>query len=81
MSANCPYCGAKFNWWQRAIGEAGQHINQCAKTHTSKSDISRATGCRGCPAGCFENSDAFTEIKDPSESDGKHGGHHGHHRQ
>lgn len=78
MPANCPYCKEKFNWWQRAIGEAKQHMDRCARDHTRKSDISRATGCRGCPAGCFENADAFSGIKDPSQHNGQDGGHHGH---
>jgi len=51
---NCPYCGKHFNIWQRAIGEAKQHVRACPEHHKPANDIARAMNCSGCPAGCYE---------------------------
>jgi hypothetical protein len=50
----CPNCGENFNLWQRLIGEDKEHSRRC---HQKSRDYGEAmaTGCRGCPAGCFEN--------------------------
>ena len=50
----CPDCGKKFNWWQRAIGEDKEHIRNCCKSKKQEDELTLATACRGCPAGCFE---------------------------
>jgi len=50
----CPRCGKKFNFWQRAIGEANEHLSCCAGPG-KKRDLAYLAGiCRGCPAGCLE---------------------------
>ena len=53
----CPCCGKRFNWWQRAIGEYKEHLRICCRSREQKDTITMSTGCRGCPAGCFEGED------------------------
>lgn len=53
----CPYCGMGFNWWQRAIGEYKEHLRSDCKLKAQKGAVAMSTGCRGCPAGCFEGDD------------------------
>jgi hypothetical protein len=59
----CEDCGKKFNWLQRAVGEYKEHLKHCeqrlARKH--KGNIPQGTGCRGCPAGCYENIDVNGE--------------------
>jgi hypothetical protein len=56
----CPNCARKFNWWQKMIGEYKEHLSHC---HKEKRDYGEAmaTGCRGCPAVCFENASETEE--------------------
>ncbi len=50
----CPRCGKKFNFLQRAVGEDKEHVSRCT-TPEERKDLSYiAEFCRGCPAGCFE---------------------------
>lgn len=49
----CPKCGKRFNWWQRAIGENKEHVRNCCCSG-KKDELTLAAVCRGCPAGCFE---------------------------
>lgn len=50
----CPRCGKKFNFWQRVVGEAKEHLRCCAADE-KKTDLAYLAGiCRGCPAGCLE---------------------------
>jgi len=51
----CPRCGKKFNFLQRAVGEAKEHLLQCTGEEKKKDLSGLAAHCRGCPAGCFEN--------------------------
>jgi hypothetical protein len=51
----CPRCGKKFNFLQRAVGEAKEHIRLCRAEEKQKDVSGLAAHCRGCPAGCFEN--------------------------
>lgn len=53
----CPYCGKRFNWWQRAIGEYKEHVRSGCLLKAHKDAVTMSTGCRGCPAGCFEDND------------------------
>ncbi len=50
----CPKCGKKFNWLQRATGENKGHLRYCCGSDKKKDDKTLAATCRGCPAGCFE---------------------------
>ncbi|MBI5101671.1 MAG: hypothetical protein HZB33_07560 [Nitrospirae bacterium] len=53
----CPRCGKKFNLWQRAVGEAKEHLEHCSAPEKKK-DLTYLSGmCRGCPAGCYEKGD------------------------
>jgi len=64
----CPRCGRKFNWLQRAIGEDREHYRNCCKQDKdNSSDFKMAASCRGCPAGCFEGS--YPEDKAKQEGD------------
>lgn len=50
----CPRCGERFNLWQRAVGEAKEHLRLCTAPEEKK-DLAYLAGiCRGCPAGCLE---------------------------
>lgn len=51
---NCPCCGKKFNLWQRAVGEAKEHIQHCTSQEKTKDLTYIASQCRGCPAGCYD---------------------------
>jgi len=53
-SVSCPDCGRSFNWLQRAVGEYREHRKNCAAAHGGKAHIPYSTGCRGCPAGCYD---------------------------
>ena len=50
----CPDCGRRFNWWQRAVGEYKKHRRRCSLARQNRGHIPFSTGCRGCPAGCYE---------------------------
>ena len=50
----CPRCGKKFNWLQRATGENKEHLRYCCHPKKEADDRTLAAACRGCPAGCFE---------------------------
>ncbi|GBE40292.1 hypothetical protein BMS3Bbin09_00169 [bacterium BMS3Bbin09] len=50
----CPECGKKFNWLDRATGQDKEHIRFCCQSSKNKADKKLAATCRGCPAGCFE---------------------------
>ena|GEM_PF-3428437 len=50
----CPYCGKRFNWLQRAVGEDKQHARHCRRPEKENDELTLASTCRGCPAGCFE---------------------------
>ena len=60
----CPDCGMKFNWWQRAIGEYKQHVRHCSVHHMRRGDLSAVQNCRGCPAECFEKTDYAKDLKE-----------------
>lgn len=57
----CPGCGKKFNWLQRATGEYREHARTCrapgGDPGRDEEKLSLAARCRGCPAGCFEEMD------------------------
>jgi hypothetical protein len=53
----CPSCGKEFNLWQRAVGEAKDHISRCVRPEKKKDLAYIAAMCRGCPAGCHEKVD------------------------
>ena len=53
-SVRCPDCGLSFNWWQRTLGEYKRHLSNCLQRQARMQEAYRATGCRGCPAGCYE---------------------------
>ncbi len=59
----CPDCGEGFNWLQRAVGEYREHLRTCSSRQGRMHEAYRATGCRGCPAGCYDRAE-----KDKSES-------------
>jgi len=50
----CPECGKKFNWLDRATGGDKEHIRYCCRSGKKKVDKTLAATCRGCPARCFE---------------------------
>jgi len=56
-SKACPDCGRMFNWLQRAVGEYKTHRRKCAEAHGGKGHIPYSTGCRGCPAGCYDRAE------------------------
>ncbi len=49
----CPHCGKKFSWLERAVGEHKQHMRACVGQGRSSHNYSYSANCRGCPAGCF----------------------------
>ena len=51
----CPKCGKDFNFLQRAVGEAREHLRNCPGEEKKQDLAGLAAHCRGCPAGCFEN--------------------------
>lgn len=65
----CPKCGKKFNWWQRAVSEDKEHARHCCHSKKETDRLKLAATCRGCPAGCFEG--VYNEQKKESGDDEK----------
>lgn len=64
-SALCPDCGLRFNWLQRAVGEYKRHRMKCSELHGAKAHIPYSTGCRGCPAGCYDRAEEKGDAQEP----------------
>ena len=60
----CPDCGLSFNWLQRAVGEYKSHRRKCSAAHGAKVHIPYSTGCRGCPAGCYDRAEGGEAASD-----------------
>lgn len=66
-SIECPDCGRGFSWWQRAVGEYRQHLRNCASRQQRMHEAYLSTGCRGCPAGCYDRAEEDKGDKPESE--------------
>lgn len=64
-SVSCPDCGQSFNWLQRAVGEYKTHRRKCSAAHGAKAHIPYSTGCRGCPAGCYDRAEGDGDTDSP----------------
>lgn len=57
----CPDCGKRFNWLDRAVGQYKAHMRSCPMKGKGRGHIPFSTGCRGCPAGCYERGEDAPE--------------------